>query len=241
MTNDFSAANATVETNSMSPWSMLVSIFYEPTKVFRAIKEKPTWVLPLIVFLLTMMVAAYFMMPAIQQAQLDYIDRSDVYTAEQKAEIKTQMQAGQGFQWIGVIASPIVWTFAIFLTVGVTMLMGNVIFGGKARFAQVFSLVTVSFMTWVISSIVKTPLIVAKNSVDVRTSLAIVLPGETTSGVLYTLLNTYTDVFIVWQMILLVIGVKVVYEFTTQKAVLTVLTPTIVFALISAGIAMIVP
>lgn len=220
---------------------MLVSIFYEPTKVFRAIKEKPTWVLPLIVFLVTMTAAAYFMMPAIQKAQIDYIERSDTYTAEQKAEIKSQMEAGQGFQWIGVISSPIVWTIAIFLTLGVTMLMGNVIFGGKARFAQVFSVVVLSFMTWVISSIVKTPLIVAKNSVDVRTSLAILLPGETTSGVLYTLLNTYTDVFIVWQMILLVIGVKVVYEFATQKAVLTVLTPTLVFALISAGIAMLVP
>ncbi len=70
MTNEPNAAVNATETNSMSPWSMLVSIFYEPTKVFRAIKEKPTWIIPLIVFLVVMTGATYFMMPAAQKSQM---------------------------------------------------------------------------------------------------------------------------------------------------------------------------
>ncbi len=241
MTNEPNAAVVATETNSMSPWSMLVSIFYEPTKVFRAIKEKPTWIVPLIVFLVVMTGATYFMMPAAQKSQLQRIEQSDVYTAEQKAEIRTQMEASQGFAMIGVISSPIVWTIFLFIAVGVLMLMGNVIFGGKARFAQVFAMVILSFMTWVISGIVKTPLIVAKDSVDVRTSLAILLPGETNSGPLYTLLNTFTDVFVIWQIVLLIIGVKVIYDFAMQKATLTVVIPTIVLAAITAGVSALVP
>lgn len=241
MTNEPNATVHATETNSMSPWSMLVSIFYEPTKVFRAIKEKPTWIVPLIVFLVVMTGATYFMMPAAQKSQMERIEQSDVYTAEQKAEIRTQMEASQGFAMIGVISSPVVWTIFLFIAVGILMLMGNVIFGGKGRFAQVFAMVILSFMTWVVASIIKTPLIVAKDSVDVRTSLAILLPGETNSGPLYTLLNTFTDVFVIWQIILLIIGVKVIYDFATQKAAMTVIIPTIVLAAISAGVSALVP
>ncbi len=241
MTNEPNAISATAETNSMSPWSMLVSIFYEPTKVFRAIKEKPTWIVPLIVFLVVMTGATYFMMPAAQKSQMQRIEQSDLYTAEQKAEMRTQMEASKGFAIIGVISSPIVWTIFLFIAVGILMLMGNVIFGGKARFAQVFAMVILSFMTWVVSGIVKTPLIVAKDSVDIRTSLAILLPGETNSGPLYTLLNTFTDVFVIWQIILLIIGVKVIYDFASQKAAMTVIIPTVVLALISAGVSALIP
>lgn len=241
MTNEPNVTVNATETNSMSPWSMLVSIFYEPTKVFRAIKEKPTWIIPLIVFLVVMTGATYFMMPAAQKSQMERIEQSDVYTAEQKAEIRTQMEASQGFAMIGVVSSPIVWTIFLFIAVGILMLMGNVIFGGKARFAQVFAMVILSFMTWVVASIIKTPLIVAKDSVDVRTSLAILLPGETNSGPLYTLLNTFTDVFVIWQIILLIIGVKVIYDFATQRAAMTVVIPTIVLAAISAGVSALIP
>lgn len=215
---------------------MLVSIFYEPTRVFRALKEKPTWLIPLVFFLVVMIISTYFIMPAAQKAQLQAIDRSEVYSAEQKAEIKTQMEQNQGFAIIGVIASPIFWVIFIFVVVGLTMLFGNVIFGGKARFAQVFGMVILSFMTWVIGAIVKTPLIVAKDSIDVRTSLAIILPGETVSGPLYSFLNTYTDVFVIWQIVLLVIGVKVIYEFANSKALMTVLIPTAVMAVISVAL-----
>ncbi len=236
MADQTNASPLATETNSMSPWSMLVSIFYEPTRVFRALKEKPTWLIPLIIFLLAMTVSTYFIMPAAQKAQLEIIERSDVYTAEQKAQIKEQMATNQGFAMIGVISAPIFWTIMTFVVVGLIMLMGNVIFGGKAGFSQVYGMVLLSFMTWVISCIVKTPLIVAKDSVDIRTSLAILLPGETISGPLYTFLNTFTDVFVIWQIALLIIGAKVIYDFTTQKAALVVLVPTALLVVISVGL-----
>jgi hypothetical protein len=215
---------------------MLVSIFYEPTRVFRALKEKPTWLIPLVVFLLAMTVMTYFIMPAVQKSQLQLIEKSEVYTAEQKAQIKEQMTTNKGFALIGVISAPIVWAIGTFIAVGLIMLMCNVILGGKAGFAQVYGVVVLSLMTWVISSFIKTPLIMAKDSIDVRTSLAILLPGETTSGPLYTLLNSFTDVFVIWQLILLIIGVKVIYDFTTQKASLAVLIPVGVIAAITVGL-----
>ena len=241
MTDQINAVSATGETNSMSVWSMLVSIFYEPTKVFRAIKEKPTWIVPLVVFLVAMTTATYFMMPAAQKMQMERFERSQTLTEEQKAEFRTQMEVGQKFAIVGVISSPILWTIFLFVVVGILMLMANVIFGGKGRFAQVFAMVVLSLMTWVLSSIIKTPLIMAKDSIDVRTSLAILLPGETNSGPLYTLLNTYTDVFVVWQLIILIIGVKVIYDFATQKAVMTVLIPTAILSAISMGVSSLFP
>lgn len=236
MAEDIQGSTATIETKPVSTGSMLVSIFTEPSKVFRSIKEKPNWLVPLVLFLVIIMVGTYLMMPIIQKTQLDLLEQSDKYTPEQKEQYRQAYASSGAFAMIGVITAPIFFVIVMFLGVGMIMLMGNVVFGGKAGFAQVFAMLAWSFMTWVVGSLVKTPLILAKGTLDIRTSLAIVLPGDTMTGPLYSFLNTYTDIFVIWQLILLIIGVKIIYDFATSKASMTVLIPTAVLAVISTAV-----
>lgn len=231
----------TTETKSMSPWSMLVNVLFSPTRVFQAAKEKPKWVVPLIVILLFFMIFAFFMTPIAIKTQMEMLKYSDKYTQEQRDAMMQNAEIGQKFgQIIGVVTAPFMWTFIILIITGLLLLMGNVIFGGAARFVQILLMVCLSFVTWIVSAVIKLPLMIAKDTVDIRTSLALLLPSDvkTLESPLYSFLNGYTDIFVIWQVIVLIIGVKVIYTFTTGRAAATVLIPTAVLALISVGVGM---
>lgn len=241
MTNEPSAFSTTVETNSMSPWSMLVSIFYEPTKVFRAIKEKPTWVLPLIVFLVVIVVSAYIVTPIATTEGIAETKASTTLTQQQIDQSVSGMEFVQKYPIAGVASSLVGVGIWMFVMVGVIMLMANVILGGKARFSQVFSLAVLSALVSIPKAIVETPLIMAKNSMHISTSLAILLSGDSVKSPLYMLLNGFTNIFVIWQLVLLILGVKIIYDFTTNKSLITVLVPTCVIALVAIGLMSIMP
>ncbi len=241
MTEFENVQTPTAETNSMSPWSMLVNVLFSPTKVFQVVREKPAWVIPFVVILLIFTATAWIITPMAMKHGHEIMMQSDRYTPEEKAQAEQNYEIGQKFgRIIGVITAPIMWGIIIVICAGLLILMGNVLLGGAARFAQILTIVCLSFMTWVISTIVKLPLMLAKDSIDIRTSLALMLPSDlkTLESPLYSFLNTYTDVFIIWQIILLIIGVKVLYNFQTGRAAMAVLIPVAVLALISTGLSM---
>ena len=66
---------------------------------------------------------------------------------------------------------------------------------------------------------------------DVRTSLAVLMPGGDIKSIPFFLVNTLTDVFLVWQTIIMIFGVAVIYNFAKQRAAMVVLIPT--FAIVA--------
>ena len=235
MSDQINVAAAGTETNVMSPWSILVSIFYEPSRVFRSIKEKSQWAIPLIIVLIVLGGTAAVTTPIIMAEQTERVrtnpDLSDAQREAQMTGMKfmSNPAMGSGMAIIGSV-------FMIFVYTGVIMLFANVIFGGKARFSQVFSLTVVSSLILVVASLIKAPLMAAKHSADIRTSLAMILPADSIKTPLYHFLNTYTDVFFIWETILVIIGVKIIYDFATQKAAMAVLIPTVILAMITTAL-----
>ncbi|TFH65360.1 MAG: hypothetical protein E4G91_02805, partial [Candidatus Zixiibacteriota bacterium] len=118
----------------------------------------------------------------------------------------------------------------VFLMAGIILLMGTVVFGGSAKYMELIALVCFTGMISVLGQIIKTPLMVMKQTMDIRTSLAVLLPGSDMTSTAYTLLNTFTDVFFIWQVILSIAGVAVIYSFSKGKAAATVLIPVGVIA-----------
>ncbi len=237
MTETFSPQTAAPETKPMSGGSMLLKVLFAPTAVFRAVKEKPSWIVPLVVIMVVFAISTYFIAPLGMKAQMEQIMKSDNYTPEQKEQMRQNMAMGEKIgPIIAMVTTPIFFGIVILIGAGMVFLMGNVIFSGNAKFVTLFTMVTLSFATWIISTIIKMPLMLARETIDVRTSLALLLPGDSMEGVAYSFLNTFTDVFVIWQIALLVIGVKVIYDFATSKAAITVLVPVGVWALITVGL-----
>jgi len=221
------------ETKADSVGSMLVNIFLSPMRVFGSIKAKPTWIIPFVILLLVTTMGAYMVAPMAMEMQKQQMMTSDKYTPEQRELAVQQMETYKGIgAIIGAFAGLIGSAIMVFLMAAVILFMGTVVFGGSAKFMSLVSLVSFTGMISVLGQIIKTPLMMMKQTMDIRTSLAVLLPGSDMTSVAYTLLNSFTDVFFVWQVILTIFGVAVVYSFSNGKATATVLIPVGVIAAI---------
>jgi hypothetical protein len=221
------------ETKADSVGSMLVNIFLSPMRVFGSIKAKPTWVIPFVIILIMTAVTAYFVAPIAMEAQKQDVLSNENLSPEQRDQAVQQMET---FKAIGPIIGSAVGTLGaaimVFVMAAIILLMGTVMFGGSAKFMQLVALICFTDMISVLGQIIKMPLMVMKQTMDIRTSLAVLLPGSDMKSVAYTLLNSFTDVFLVWQIILVIAGVAVIYNFSKGKAAATVLIPVGVIAII---------
>jgi len=105
--------------------------------------------------------------------------------------------------------------------------------GGEGSFKQALGIVSWgSLPVFVISSVVKLPLILQTESVfKVNIGLAALLPGAEPGSALFQTLMTYGDFFTWWGLFLLVVGFERVFKMGRSGAVLSVLLP---WALLSA-------
>ncbi len=227
------------ETKPLGAGSMLVKIFSEPSAVFRSIKAKSSWALPLILFLLVITVTGIVSYPYQIDMQRQLIERNENMSQEQRDLAFQQMEAAKSnpvWMSFGVGAQVVGAVIFLFIIVGLYMLMGSVILGGSATFGQVFSVAVWSGIPMVVGSIVKAPLILSKQSLDVRTSLALLMPDAPITDTMVAILNSLTDVFTIWAVILTIIGISIVYNFSKGKAAVVVLVPTLIISAIGIGI-----
>ena len=90
-------------------------------------------------------------------------------------------------------------------------------------------------MISVLSALVKVPLILATGTLSVGTSLAVFMPSDSYATFLYNFLAKF-DVFSIWQVIVVAIGMSVIYRFTTRRSLILVGALWFVYVLISAGL-----
>lgn len=228
MTEDNGGVAMQPETKLDSCGSMLTKIFMEPSKVFERVKQKPLWVSPFVILLVVVTLMALVTAPLQFEAQKQAIMDSDSYTPQEKEQIVSQMEQYAQLAYLGAVAAPIMMAIFFFLAIGLLMLMANVFLGGDASFKQVLSMYAWAGLITALGMVVKAVIILVKNSADVRTSLAILLPAGEMKTWSFVILNTFTDVFTIWAAIVTIIGVSIVYGFSKGKAAVAVLVPTVI-------------
>jgi hypothetical protein len=105
------------------------------------------------------------------------------------------------------------------IAAGLAKLIGGFIMGGKASFKQIFSVMIYGeFLFW-IGQLVKAPLIIAKGSVNVTFSLAVLVAGRGPTDPLWVTLDKI-GVFYIWEWIVVGIGLAAVFGFSRNKGYL---------------------
>lgn len=229
MTEENTPVSAIPETKPDSVGSMLVNIFLEPVRVFRRVQVKSSWVLPFLIFFVVFLISGYLTAPQKLDLMFQQIESSSEMQPEERQRALDQMEVAR--EWAGIATAGFLF-FAIpifyFVGIGVVMLMGNVIFGGEARFRQVASVNAWSWMIFLLGVIIETALVLWKNSADVRLSLAILLPDLDPSSVIYNVVNGFTNPFTIWGTVVSILGLSIIYNFSKGKAAAVVLIPAAV-------------
>lgn len=226
---------ASQEEKTMGGASKVINIFFEPKKVFESLKIKPTWLVPFIIVALLGIGFYYFAYPMIMSEQIAKIEANERIPAEQKEVIIERMQESDhppvwqlGISVIGVL---------IYFTIASAILFFafNVLLGGDSTFRKVFSVYFYSALVGIPATIVKLPLTLVKKSADVQTSLALMLSPDVKETFLYKVFSSF-DIFVIWQVILVSMGMAVIYKFTSKKSYTTVFVLWIIWIFLKSGL-----
>ncbi len=208
-----------------------VGIVVSPRETFAIIAERPR-AFGMLVFTIVataVLTGGFMFTPTGQQAFLDMMERRPGSTA-QSMEMMQKIAPYMGFITIGqlVILTPLVLLLLAGLLLAVFTLLG-----GGASFKQVFAVVVYSGVISVVGQLVVIPLNYFTGSMTSSTNVGVLFPMLDERGFLALLLGT-VDLFRVWVVMVLAIGLAVIYKRRTGPVAVTLF---LLYALIAVGYA----
>ena len=223
------------EEKPMGGASKVFNLFFEPRKVFQSLSIKPTWIVPFIIVALLGMGFFYFTYPYIMDQQVQRIQDNDKIPQQAKENIieKLKEQNHPPLWQLGIAPAGTLVSFVVIAAI--LFFVFNVLLGGDSSFRRVFSLYSYSSLVAIPSMVIKFPLIMARGNMNVQTSLALLLSPDSQGSFLYSVLSSF-DVFNIWQVILVSMGLGVMYKFSTKKAFVAVLVLWMIWIGLKSGL-----
>jgi len=211
-----------------------LGVYFSPRETFESIDRKPDWVIPLLI--LSFLSAAFIIIvaPILREAQVETMMELRDMSEEEAREF---VEMGAPVQRIAAPVGAFIGTFIAALVVSAVLLFGgNIILGGQSSFKKVLSVYSYTGLgVGLVSLLIKTPLILSKGTMNIQTSPAVLLSEEIKESFIYRLLAKF-DIFTIWQIALISVGLGVIYKFTTKKAATMVVSFWILWILISLAL-----
>jgi len=201
----------------------MLDIFLAPGRAFARLKEKPNWLIPLIVVLVFNMLFVFVSSHYVdwgkqRQAALERMrDRNMPQEQIDKAtEGMDKFYSSPAMRFgVPVVSTLLVGLIAL-LFLAVIYNVSLPLFGGTSDFKRMWAIVCNASLVAVPATIVRGLLVLLKRSAEVTTSLALAAPGLK-QGFLKALL-TQLDIFDLWKFVLIAIGLTVVFGAKNSKA-----------------------
>ena len=205
----------------MGPFQRLVGVLIDPGRTFLSIDRKPTWLFPVIVMVLAVIISNALVADFRIQEARQGIAQNERLTPEQRENIYDRMdeqQAQPFMKLLTYVIGPIVGVLGfIFVISGALYFGGTVMLGGETPFKKVLSVSSWASMVTIPELLLKTPLMLLKKSPQAHISLAALMPSGSEKSLLFNILK-HTDLFVIWEITLISMGLALVYRFTTKKA-----------------------
>jgi hypothetical protein len=231
----------------MGEFSRIVGVFFEPSKTFRDIAERPAWIVPMILVILAVM--------GIITAESQHIGWDRIFRHQMETNSRfQQMPADQREQQLAIqekFASVGGYVFALIgvpvsdlIIAAVLLGIAGGLMGGGMRFKQVFAVVAYSGLPGVLTAILTVVVIFLKNPDDFNMqnplafNLGAFMDPNTGSKFVYSLAGSL-DLFVLWMIVLMATGLKAAAgkKLTFTGALVAVLLPWAVVVLGKAAIA----
>jgi hypothetical protein len=218
----------------MNLFSSLINLFIAPSEFFEQFRdqaealEPPSrraliWP-PVLVLALIGAFSMVFLQDLVKDVQFEQavsrIENNDKIPEEKKEDLMLDIKdrfenpstALQAITWgSSLLSLPIRAAFMALIA----LLIGNFIFGGQSDYATVFALTAYAYFITIIELIVKIPLMLSKWTFEVYTGLGLLGIGEP-GGFVHTFLAG-VDLFSIWRLILIAIGLGIIYRQGTGK------------------------
>jgi hypothetical protein len=215
------------------------NVFFSPGAAFRKVKEKPVWIgafiVVLVVGMLMSLVAINKVSPNMWRDRAEEAMRKQGLSEEQVeqrlAESEKFMNNPVMKYGLPLVSTPMNLGIALVAIAAVTL--GVVwLCGAKPNFLLSLAVVSYASLIGALDAAVRMTIILLRGDLRVVTGLALFAP-EMKPGYLFTLLNRI-ELFGIWQVIAIAMGLKVVYELKDRRSYYYMFGVWIVFVALSS-------
>ena len=214
----------------MSVVGRILRVFYAPSETFEAVAEQRSatdWLVPTIVVAMVVFFSTYVTSP--------------IYVAETMEQMQQQTPAEQSDAMEGtadailistLIAAPVMTFVMLFIGAAIYLLVGKLL-GGLLGYSQCLAIVAYTSLISILQHIVKTPLVLANETMNVQIGLGMFLSEEARQSFGGALLS-FIDPFIVWMIVIAGLGLSIVGQIERSRAYAGVAAVTLIFLAIGA-------
>lgn len=211
-------------------------VFYKPIQTFRSIAEncsKADWLLPTVILTVLSLSSSWFTRPIVESAR-DAIIESQLlhFSVEQKESVLEIREAARS---IGFLLSPILYFFILFV-VGTVLFGLNKLLYGMASYEQVIAIYAYSSLIDAVKLLIITPIIISENTLDVHIGFGLLLSEQVSQTFIGHVIYNI-DLFDIWQVLVVSIGLAVIGQISKRKTLGTVLGLWFIWLILNAFLA----
>ena len=206
----------------------IVGVFTSPGEVFEDVRVNPkrttSWLLPLILLIIIALVSQVVMfndvriqqqMRDLTSKQFDQAVAQGKMTSEQRDRVEEYTSPTSGIATaIRMISTLILLPIMFFIVVLVWFLGGKIFFKSPVTYQKTMEVVGLTYCIVILESIVTLILVLAIGSLNATPSAAIVLSSFDPTDKIQILLS-HLNVFTIWYLLVLGVGLSKVFERTT--------------------------
>lgn len=220
-----------------SLWSRFVALFASPRRAFLAPRGRSFWLIPLIVSALVQGAHAFFLSDLYSTEQRAAIESSTQFSEEQRTHILEQLDENSADAGPKIVQTAIGMIAGVLLSLVVpaALLMFGINFGvgGAARFIDALGVLSLTSLVYVIREAITIPLKLSQQTLSIFTGPAAFL--EKSDGILFHIATMF-DVFDLYRLFLVIIGLSVVGKVTTGRSAVVVLAFWGLFVIVQIGV-----
>lgn len=200
----------------------LINVLLEPRDVFTLLHKRKHWqdaLLPIFITAVVGLGSMVVLKDLLVEVQLVQTEKYIMYNSkipdDQKEEILNDsmekiQNPSTSMIVIGYLSSALSTPGRILLMSLIVLMIGNFFFGGKSSYGNILVITSYTYMIAVLESLVKVPLMITQWRMDIQTGLGLLGIGEP-GEFIYNFLSGM-DLFSLWRIILLAVGMSVLYQ-----------------------------
>ena len=213
--------------------SRIMGVFIDPRATFAGIaaslerphpkdpsktKDMSKWWLPVIITIIVGIGIALYTVPNfIAPMQADTVREAVMERGGTEADVQQAMTVSGAMMLPMSIVGVVVVTFIIVFLMAAILHLVMKMLGGKGKFRHARAVVAWTSLITTLGSLVKLPLMIAKDSMIVETGPSLLFKDLEPSDRLFKFLSSF-DIFTIWAMVVTAVGVAVVYRVSTGKS-----------------------
>lgn len=218
----------------------MVRVFYAPVETFDALRLRRTWLdwfVPVLLVAISGMASAYLVGPIAMEEKMAEMQNNPDVSAEQREALAGVMEKQQEgpMAILGVVFAPIGSFVGILILAGILLAFSKLALGAEIEYGQMLPVTAYASLIGLLNTIVVLPLMVQKQTLQIHTGLGIFVSDALAKTFLGRLI-TGVDLFGLWTACVVGIGIAIVGNLPTRKAVTGTLILWGIWIVIKAGL-----